>query len=96
MKALSDSQDTKRAQLEADLKAFMRKGGRIECHPIYIRDDDLLAGGKGERPASAGRPAPSKEDVAQARLLNSAGWSRNNIGRRLGVSRTTVTRWLQQ
>ena len=84
-----------RAEIAADVARFVGAGGRIEPHPIYYRDDDILAGGRTHRPAAAGRPAPSKEDIAQARLLNAAGWSRDNIGRRLGVSRTTVSRWLQ-
>ena len=85
----------KRAQLEADLKAYMRQGGRIECHPIYIRDDDLLVTRVKEPSPHAGRKsAVTPEMIGKALLLNKQGWSRDNIGRNLGVSRTTVTRML--
>jgi len=96
MRHLNSSLDETRARLAADVAAWVKRGRVIPLVPIMRRDaspDKVLRSAK-----KGGRAPPvlTQDEEAQILRLNKECWSRTNIGKRLKVSRETVTRVLKK
>lgn len=95
MRHLNSQLEAKCAELASDVEAWLKKGNKIPLVPIIERElPDLLARQITEAKPGRRQKTITPEMVGQMLLLNKAGWTRDNIGRRVGVSRATVTREL--
>lgn len=79
----ADREDTKRETL---YRAYYGEPDPLACEDHRIDDLDFIAG-KREETASDKWPGP-------LRFLLTCGWSRTQLGLRLGVSRQSIDKWL--